>query len=99
MHFVQMLLNEHSSKSPDQGPYTNDDTLITDTQESGQCNLDCLDKLWTEKETLLLIDLYEQHMEDFSNAKKKKHVWSIISEKLAAQNYNVNYLWINHLKI
>lgn len=57
---------------------------------------------WSEQETLLLISLYAEHIDDFSHAKKKKYVWDIIAEKMSAHNYKVSdnflFLFCNSLK-
>lgn len=85
MVYAQELFNIHRNVD-DESQYRND------VQEESSSNSfsNSSEVFWSEAETLLLISLYDDHKEDFFHAKKRKHVWAIIQEKMAAHNYFVS---------
>lgn len=96
--FAQSLLNielakpnasltEDSTTDPSEQYFEDDDENIQGATTSKGTGYD--EGLWSEKETLLLISCYGEHVEDFAKAKKRKYVWDIISEKMSAQNYHL----------
>lgn len=65
---------------------------------------DQLSEIWNENETKLLINLYGEHVDDFKHAKKKKHVWVIISEKMSSKGIHKSAekcqrKWINLTRV
>ncbi|KAK4877206.1 hypothetical protein RN001_009712 [Aquatica leii] len=60
---------------------------------------------WSDAETTLLISLYNDHKDAFTNTKKKrKQIWDIIAEQMAAHNYfrnpeKLERKWTNLLRV
>lgn len=58
-------------------------TLATEDEGKKENENDTINsKIWQKNDALSLISRYEQHVEDFTSAKKKRQVWQHISNEL-----------------
>ncbi|KAB0803368.1 hypothetical protein PPYR_00338 [Photinus pyralis] len=105
MIFAQELLNNHKEtlqntvveKSPEERYLTPSTSTYSEDSQSSEAS-------WSDAETLLLISLYHENKDAFTNAKKRKHVWEIIAEQMSAHNYfrkpeKLERKWTNLLRV
>ncbi|KAK4882438.1 hypothetical protein RN001_005757 [Aquatica leii] len=104
IRFAQYLLDRHKSGEETLQSQIHNSPASTSmcTTQTGESSL--TEVFWSDAETTLLISLYNDHKDAFTNAKKRKHVWDIIAEQMAAHNYfrnpkKLEKKWTNLLRV
>ncbi|KAK4882181.1 hypothetical protein RN001_005500 [Aquatica leii] len=104
IRFAQDLLDRHKSGEEKLQSQIHNSPASTSmcTTQTGESSL--TEVFWSDAETTLLISLYNDHKDAFTNAKKRKHVWDIIAEQMAAHNYfrnpkKLERKWTNLLRV
>ncbi|XP_031350990.1 trihelix transcription factor PTL-like [Photinus pyralis] len=100
--FAQELLDSYKSAEDLESQHSSASTSSTAAQANKSSSSN--EAFWTDAETILLISLYNDNKVTFQNATKRKHLWVIISEQMAAHNYyrapdKLERKWTNLMRV